>query len=103
MVRSNGSHILKRLEEFAQNNRYIGEVRGRGYMIALEMVDDPVTRKPGTKRAARIKEYMFRHGVLMHTCGHYANVLRFMAPLTIEPDLADRGIDILGDALKEIS
>ena len=45
MVRSNGFHILKRLEEFSQNNRYIGEVRGRGYMIALEMVDDPVTKK----------------------------------------------------------
>ena len=102
-VRSNGSHLLNRLEEFAQNNRYVGEVRGRGYMIAMEMVDDPATKKPGTKKAARIKEYMFKHGVLMHTCGHYSNVLRFMAPLTIEPDLADRGIDILGDALKEVS
>lgn len=102
-VRTNGVHILKRLEEFAQKNRYVGEVRGRGYMIAMEMVDDPATKKPGTRRAARIKEYMFRHGVLMHTCGHYSNVLRFMAPLTIEPDLADRGIDILGEALKEVT
>ena len=51
--------------------------------------------------AINIKQNMFKKGVLMHTCGHYSNVLRYMAPLIIEDDLIDKGIDIFEEALKE--
>jgi 4-aminobutyrate aminotransferase-like enzyme len=44
---------------------------------------------------------MFKSGLLMHTCGHYSNVLRFMAPLIIEDDLIEKGIDIFQQSIKE--
>ena len=59
-------------------------------MIGIEMVEDPVTRAPGQKIAGQLRREMLKRGLLMYTCGHFSNVLRFMAPLTIEDELIDR-------------
>jgi 4-aminobutyrate aminotransferase-like enzyme len=45
---------------------------------------------------------MFENGLLMHTCGHYGNVLRFMAPLTISETLLEKGLQVYEGALKGI-
>ncbi|MEM0272775.1 MAG: aminotransferase class III-fold pyridoxal phosphate-dependent enzyme, partial [Thermoprotei archaeon] len=76
-------------------------VRGKGYMIGVELVDDPVKKTP-SKLAGRLREEMFRRGVLMHTCGHYGNVMRFMAPLTIEDDLVTAGLRVFESSLKSL-
>jgi 4-aminobutyrate aminotransferase-like enzyme len=46
---------------------------------------------------------MFENGLLMHTCGHYGNVLRFMAPLTISENLIQKGLGIYERALKSVA
>ena len=70
-------------------------------MIGIEIVKDKESKLPWSEMAINIKQNMFKKGVLMHTCGHYSNVLRYMAPLIIEDDLIDKGIDIFEEALKE--
>ncbi len=100
-VRSKGKYVLSRFEEIQRNSKIIGEARGRGFMIANEIVKNKVGKSPGTELAGMVRENMFQKGVLMHTCGHYGNAMRFMAPLTIEDDLLERGISIFEEAIKE--
>ncbi|MCL6003091.1 MAG: aspartate aminotransferase family protein [Thermoplasmatales archaeon] len=100
-VRSKGKYLLNRFEEIQADSRIIGDVRGRGYMIATEIVKDRQSKIPGTELAGKIRGAMFKRGVLMHTCGHYGNAMRFMAPLTIEDDLIDKGVSIFEEAIKE--
>ncbi len=100
-VRSKGKYVLSRFEEIQRNSKIIGEARGRGFMIANEIVKNKVDKSPGTELAGMVRENMFQKGVLMHTCGHYGNAMRFMAPLTIEDDLLERGISIFEETIKE--
>lgn len=99
-VRSEGMRIRGMFSELASDFDVIGEVRGRGFMVATELVRNQETREPGKELAASVKEEMFSRGVLMHTCGHFGNVLRFMAPLTIESELVDKGMEVFRESLK---
>jgi 4-aminobutyrate aminotransferase-like enzyme len=101
-VTSKGKYIKNRFQEIAEKSELIGEVRGKGYMVGIEMVKDKKTREPSSELANNIKTEMFKQGVLIHTCGHYSNVLRYMAPLIIEDDLIDNGISIFEKSLKMI-
>ena len=100
-VRSKGRYILKRFQEIQDNSNIIGDVRGRGFMVANEIVANRQDKAPGTELAGKIRESLFNKGLLMHTCGHYGNAMRFMAPLTIEDDLLDTGISLFQEAIKE--
>lgn len=102
-VREKGAYIRKRFEEIAEDNPIIGEVRGKGFMVAAELVTDREKKTPGTDLASRTKNAMFQRGLLMHTCGHFSNVMRHMAPLTIEDRLIEKGLEIFGDSIRETS
>jgi 4-aminobutyrate aminotransferase-like enzyme len=100
-IRVKGKYLVNRFQEIQENSRVIGEVRGKGYMVATELVKNREDRTPGTDIAGNVRETMFKNGVLMHTCGHFGNVMRFMAPLTIEDDLIDRGLSIFEKAIRD--
>jgi len=102
-VRFKGEHVKKRFKEISSDISQISEVRGRGFMVAAKLVKGKKTKVPDSEIKARAKINMFRNGLLMHTCGHYLNVLRHVAPLTIEKKLMDNGIEIFHEALKEAS
>lgn len=97
-----GGQLLQRFRSLAETHPSIGDVRGRGFMIGVEMVRDRKTRQASTERARGMRSEMFRRGVLMHTCGSFDQVLRFMAPLTIEDELLDRGLRVFSDSLEEL-
>ncbi len=99
-VNSKGKYIKDRVQEIAEKSEFIGEVRGKGYMLGIEMVKDKKSREPSSELANNVKTEMFKQGVLIHTCGHYSNVIRYMAPLIIEDDLIDNGISIFEKSLK---
>ena len=99
-VKNDGEYIMKRFLEIQGTSNNIGEVRGKGFMIATEMVKDRETKEPNSDITKNMKLQMFQRGLLMHSCGHYSNVLRFMAPLTIERELIDRGLEIYEESLK---
>lgn len=102
-VREKGAYIKKRFQEVAEGNRNVGDVRGLGFMVAAELVKDRQKKTPGTDLASKAKGEMFQRGLLMHTCGHYSNVMRHMAPLTIEDRLIEKGLEIFEESLRAAS
>ncbi|MBD0711362.1 MULTISPECIES: 4-aminobutyrate--2-oxoglutarate transaminase [unclassified Streptomyces] len=80
----------------------IGDIRGRGAMIAIELVKDPATKEPHAAGAAALAKACHAAGLLVLTCGTYGNVLRFLPPLVIGEDLLNEGLDIIETELASI-
>lgn len=99
-TRRRGAAVVERFRAIGQRHPSIGQVRGRGFMVGVEFVHDPATRAAWGERAKAMRSELFSRGVLMHTCGSWDQVLRFMAPLTIEDELLDRGLVAFEDALE---
>ena len=82
------------------NSRFVGEVRGRGLMIGIELVEDKDTRQPFSgERLGKLMGFLVSHGVLMIPCGRYTNVMRVMPSLTIPRSLMFKALDIFGEGL----
>ncbi|HKT21658.1 MAG TPA: aspartate aminotransferase family protein [Nitrososphaerales archaeon] len=94
-----GKSAKRSFEEIASKSKNVGEVRGVGFMIGNEIVESKEGKKPSKVLANSYRRHMFENGLLMHTCGHSGNVLRFMAPLTIEEDLLQSGMEIFENAV----
>ncbi|MFN8082452.1 MAG: 4-aminobutyrate--2-oxoglutarate transaminase [Kineosporiaceae bacterium] len=92
------SIMVPRLQQLAAAHPKIGEVRGRGAMIAIEIVQ-PGTTIPDAAEAARISSACHQNGVVTLTCGTYGNVLRFLPPLVIPEHLLTEGLDVLAEAV----
>jgi len=97
-----GNHFMERLKLLEQKSAIVGEVRGKGLMIGIEIVLDRETKQPGTEICSKIRDLMFKKGVIIEIGGHYSNVLRFLPPLVISRKLADNGIEIVIEAIEEI-
>jgi len=90
-----------RLEAIAAELPHVGDVRGMGPMLALELVDGPDGRAPAPHLAAATVAAAREHGLLLLSCGLYGNVIRLLPPVTIpQADLAE-GLDALEAALRE--
>ena len=76
----------------------IGDVRGRGAMIAIELVKDRAPRSRTRRPTAALAKACHAEGLVVLTCGTYGNVLRFLPPLVIGEDLLDEGLDIIESA-----
>ena len=98
-----GEDIKERLQEGGKETRIMGDVRGRGLMIGIELVKDKETREPldGDSMGEMIFG-MLNRGVIMVPCGRNGNVLRFMPPLTITREYCNKATDILLDVAKDI-
>lgn len=98
-----GEETKGRLLDGAQKSRIVGEVRGRGLMIGIELVRDKETREPLDEDAMnRVVFGLLNRGVIMVPCGRYGNVLRFMPPLTITREHVERATEILLEVLGDI-
>ncbi|WP_422774293.1 aspartate aminotransferase family protein [Plantactinospora sp. WMMC1484] len=93
-----GGVLLAGLRELADRHPAIGEVRGKGLMLAVELVR-PGTAEPDTTATGRVFEECRRGGLLVGKGGLYGNVLRMGPPLTLTEDEAREGLAILADAL----
>jgi 4-aminobutyrate aminotransferase/(S)-3-amino-2-methylpropionate transaminase len=96
-----GATMIPALRELQTRHAAIGEVRGRGAMIAVEIVE-PGTVEPDAATAAAVSTACHEAGLLTLTCGTYGNVLRFLPPLVIPEDLLRRGLSIVGDAFAKV-
>jgi 4-aminobutyrate aminotransferase/(S)-3-amino-2-methylpropionate transaminase len=94
-----GGLMLERLVEMAGRHEAVGEVRGRGAMVALELVADRSTKEPAGAIAGRVIEECYRQGVIVLKAGTYDNVVRLLPPLTIDEGLLDEGLSVLDKAL----
>jgi len=95
-AREIGELLSGRLRDLAATLPAIGEVRGRGAMIAIEVVE-PGTTTPDAAFAARLSAGCHQAGVLTLTCGTYGNVLRFLPPLVAPDHLLHEAMDVLAE------
>jgi len=93
-----GAHLMAGLKELQQRYEVIGDVRGRGLMIGVELVEDRATREPARALANSVMEQAFRRGLLVLTCG--LSTIRFCPPLVLTEAQADEGLAIFEDALR---
>jgi 4-aminobutyrate aminotransferase-like enzyme len=93
--------MLKRLRELQHETKTIGDVRGKGMMVAAEFVEDRLTKRPAIELVKRIQAKCFERGVLVWRVGHWPNVIRFTPSLVITRNHMDRGLEIFSDAVKE--
>ncbi|HEY1178359.1 MAG TPA: 4-aminobutyrate--2-oxoglutarate transaminase [Phytomonospora sp.] len=94
--------MLDRLRDLQARDDRIGDVRGRGAMIAVELVR-PGTTEPDADLARSIAAHAHSRGVIVLTCGTYGNVLRFLPPLTISDELLTEGLDEVAAGLAAVA
>ena len=94
-----GELMLKKLEKIEMISDIVGDVRGRGLMLGMEIVENKETKKPSDKLAAKVREECFKRGVLIEIGGHYNNVVRFLPPLIITKELVEIGVEIIKEAV----
>jgi 4-aminobutyrate aminotransferase/(S)-3-amino-2-methylpropionate transaminase len=96
-AREIGETMHRRLTAIAERHPVVGDVRGRGAMMAVEMVGaDGRTPDPG--RTGSVSAHCHSQGVLTLTAGTYGNVLRFLPPLVMPPHLLEEAFDVLDEA-----
>ena len=96
-ARTVGDHLKRRLTELKGKHRLIGDVRGLGLMIGVELVRDRQTKEPAAAERDDIIQQCFRRGLLLLGCG--PNTLRFCPPLVITKTQADTAVEILDAVL----
>ncbi len=96
-----GNHILKRLADWPKKHKLVGDVRGRGLMIGVEIVKDKQTKEYGAAERDRIVELAFEKGVLFLGCG--PSTIRIAPALVVSKDEADAAIDILDECVSLVS
>ena len=97
-AREIGGIIRDRLGALQASDPRVGDVRGHGAMMALELVD-PQSGRPDAALTARAAAAAHAAGVIVLTCGTDGNVIRLLPPLSIGDDLLREGLDVLGDAI----
>jgi len=94
-----GRRLRSRLVEIAQRAPAVGDVRGLGPMLALELVADRKSKRPDGDRANRVTARAHELGLILLACGLDGNVIRILVPLVVEEDDLQRGLEILEEAL----
>jgi 4-aminobutyrate aminotransferase/(S)-3-amino-2-methylpropionate transaminase len=98
-----GSLLQARLSDLQSRSRSIGEVRGLGAMVAMELVHERDAQRPNAELTRALVQAAGRRGLLLLSCGIYSNVIRFLPPLTITDGLLAEGMAILEAALEDAS
>ncbi|HEX5103797.1 MAG TPA: aminotransferase class III-fold pyridoxal phosphate-dependent enzyme, partial [Pirellulaceae bacterium] len=102
-AREVGSYLKQRLLEVQDRQPLIGEVRGMGLMLGVELVRDRQTKEPADREAAEVLELCKDRGLLIGKGGLYGNTLRIKPPMCITKDDADFLADCLDEALTSVA
>ncbi len=94
-----GTSMMAALEGYRDRFDLIGDVRGLGAMVAMELVSDRETKEPAAEATARVIHECHREGLVLLKAGTYDNVVRLLPPLTIDEGLLEEGLGILEKAL----
>ena len=98
-----GSTLLARLSDLQTRWPCIGEVRGQGAMVAMELVKDRRADAPDAELTKALVQAAGRRGLVLLSCGIYSNVIRFLTPLTIPDAILAEGLAILEAALEDVA
>ena len=95
-----GTYFRSRLEDLSEHHSLIGNVRGQGLSLGVELVADRDSKKPATEIARQIPDALKAHGVLMGISGRFGNVIKIRPPLIFARDNVDQVIDALDTVLR---
>jgi 4-aminobutyrate aminotransferase len=93
------NYLRARLDEIAARVETVGEVRGLGPMLALELVTDRESKEPAAELAKQTTANARERGLILLSCGTHGNVIRILVPLVIDDDDLARGLEILEESL----
>ena len=102
-VRQTGDYLKAGLQRLAEQHALIGEVRGKGLFLGVELVRDRVSKEPATNEAAAIVEGLREAGVLLARVGRYRNILKIRPPLVFRREHADLAVRKLEEALARMA
>lgn len=97
-----GGYLQEGVRAIAKTRELIGDVRGNGLFVAIELVDDRAARSPATVAAARIVNDLRDRGILSHTMGADGNILKLRPPMVFSKDNADFFLEHLDAVLATI-
>ncbi len=95
-----GEYIFGKIANWREKRSLVGEIRGKGLMIGIEIVKDQETKEPNPQARNKIVQLAFAKGLLMLGCGE--NSLRLMPPLIVEREQADFALDVLDQCISEV-
>ncbi|MEN8194414.1 MAG: aspartate aminotransferase family protein [Bacteroidota bacterium] len=98
-VRRVGAHFMKRLKKMKEDHPIIGDVKGKGFLLGIELVKDKTTKEPFDEAGKLVYQKAFRKGLAWIPAGH---ILRMSPPLIMDEKYADIGLDIIEDAISEV-
>ncbi len=98
-----GRRVRERFSAMQRRFPQIGDVRGLGAMMAMELVEDPDTKKPATALTKTYRARLYENGLVNVIAGTYDNVVRTLMPLTIEWETLERGLDIMEETLAQVT
>jgi 4-aminobutyrate aminotransferase len=97
-----GDYIVKRLSGLKEHYEIIGDVRGKGLLIGIEIVRDKARKTPGKPLALKTAWRAWERGLVLLTVGKYGNVLRIAPPLNTPRDIVDRALEILEESVRDV-
>lgn len=97
-----GKKAMEPLKRLEASSAIVGEVRGIGLMMAIEMVKDKQSKAPASDYAKMVRKYAHQRGVMIEVGGHHNNVARLLPPLVITEDYLMKGIEVLSGVIGEI-
>ena len=97
-----GEYLLNRLKELQKIHPLLGDVRGKGLVMGLEIIEEQESKKPSSELTQKIIFRCGEYGMLLGRVGFYGNVIRIAPPLVITEEEAEIGVEIMDKALTEI-
>ncbi len=101
-AKSLGKTLWERFKSLQKNHEIIGDVRGKGPMLGLELVKDRHTKEPAAEKAKKLTQLCYEKGLIILSCGNYGNVIRTLMPLVITDEELDKGLSILEESFCEL-
>jgi 4-aminobutyrate aminotransferase/(S)-3-amino-2-methylpropionate transaminase len=98
-----GKTVLERFKQFYEHYPVVGDVRGLGAMVGMELVTDPKTKEPATGLTRQLIDRCREKGLLMISAGTHSNIIRPLMPLIITEEQLERGLNIIRETLDEIN
>ena len=98
-----GKIIQKRFKEMQEKYLLIGDVRGRGAMMAMELVKNRITKIPAKEETKAIINEAYNNGLILLSAGLYSNVIRILVPLVVSKEQLQTGLNIFEGAIKKFS
>lgn len=97
-----GDILIERFTALANQYEIIGDVRGKGPMLGMELVKDRETKEPAADEARQLVQRCYEKGLIILSCGNFGNVIRTLMPLVISDEELEKGLAILEESFHEL-